>query len=772
MAHNSPSSTDLPRSTGFVEDGSVGSVPSGRPSVALTALVRLLSSSLGSRCFGLERCNSERLVVETVQDDPLRILEAAPPLYVLPRDDLLTVLVPAIAAGDQLDCMMGFFSSSSFAEIAPGLASFLRRSSRPLRLLISPYVSEQDQAAMRSGLADPAEIANRLVLDSMPEAEELARHTLACLAWLIRAERLEFRIALQKEGLFHPKVWLLGLAGERAAFHGSGNMTNAGLTRNKEQVALARGWMDPVQAATERRLRDEFNDLWDGDDPDCLVVKLPVALEEKILKEYGSGRPPDEADARRLWRRAKGLRVEPVDDSMEAGERPNAEFRVPAWLDYDHGPFAHQGRAVNAWLQAGGKGILAMATGSGKTLTSLVACWKLQQAESPLLIVIAAPYVPLLMQWCDEVALFGISATNLSDGAGPAERRRLIAAAGRRLSMELSSIEVLIVSHDILTDKAFQNQVAAVDAKRVLIADEMHNLGSAGFLGTQPDFFEFRLGLSATPVRQYDPEGTDKLFGFFGEPCFTFLIDEAIGVCLVPYDYHVERVELTHDEMETFRSLSDQIRKLGWKIEQGIKDTQLDNLLRQRRLVIETAENKLVRLGQLLDRDGARDLRFDLVYATDKAPGQLDKVNALLRARGVLYHQLTAEETRDRRRTATILRTFQAGELQVLTAKRVLDEGVNVPQIKRAFILASTTVERQWVQRRGRILRKCDAIEKSFGVIHDFVAMPPAEMVQDPDAKRLIVGELKRVHEFARLARNFGAADGPIRVLEEMQGLT
>lgn len=709
---------------------------------------------------------------ETEQDHPLRSLETAPPLYVLPRDDLLSVLVPAIGAADQLDCMMGFFASSSFAEIAPGLATYLRRSSRPIRLLISPYVSERDQEAMRSGLADPAEIAERLVLETLPDADDLARHTLACLAWLIRTERLEFRIALQKEGLFHPKVWLIELSGERAAFHGSGNMTNAGLTKNKEQVALARGWMDPIQGATERRLRDEFNELWDGDDPDCVVVKLPAALEQKILKDYGAGAMPDEAAARQLWRRAKGLRPEPVDDTAAAGERVKAEFRIPAWLEYETGAFAHQGRAVRAWLETGGRGILAMATGSGKTLTSLIACWKLQQAEGPLLIVIAAPYVPLVMQWCDEVALFGVSATNLSDGAGPSDRRRLISAAGRRLAMGLSTTEILVVSHDILTDRAFQSQFEAIEAKRMLIADEMHNLGSAGFLGAQPDFFEFRLGLSATPVRQYDPEGTDKLFGFFGRPCFEFSIDEAIGVCLVPYDYYVERVELTHDEMETFKALSEQIRKLGWKIEQGVKDAHLDNLLRQRRLVIETAENKLARLGQLLDADGARHLRFDLIYATDKAPSQLDAVNDLLRTRGVLYHQLTAEETRDRRGTATILANYQSGDLQVLTAKRVLDEGVNVPQIKRAFILASTTVERQWVQRRGRILRKCDAIGKSFGVIHDFVAMPPAEMVQDPDAKKLVAGELKRVHEFARLARNFGAADGPIRALEEMQGLT
>lgn len=681
------------------------------------------------------------------------------------------VLVPAIGASDRLDCMMGFFASSSFAEIAPGLATYLRETQCPVRLLISPYVSAADQAAMRDGLLEPAEVAGRILGEGLPDADDLARHTVDCLAWLIREGRLEFRIALQKDGLFHPKVWLMRLRGERLAFHGSGNMTNAGLTRNKEQVGLARAWMDVTQAAAELRLREEFNEIWDGDDPSCVVVRLPAALEQRLLREYGVGAKPDEAAARRLWRQAKGLTPVAPDERPEEGDEVvTGRFQLPGWLNYDSGPFQHQGRAVDSWLAANGRGVLAMATGSGKTLTALVACWKLHQDVGPLLIVIAAPYVPLVSQWCDEVTPFGVRAYNLT-GVGPTERRKQVGAAGRRLAMGLSEAEVLVVSHDTLTDPAFHAALEKVSVRRVLIADEMHNLGGPTFLANPPEFFEYRLGLSATPVRQYDPEGTDKLFSYFGPTCFEFLIDEAIGVCLVPYDYHVERVELTVDEMEAFKELTEKIRKVSWKIQQGIRDTYLDNLLRQRRLIVETAENKLTRLGELLDIVGARNLHFELIYATDKDPDQLVAVNALLRERGVLYHQLTAGETADRRATRDILANYQSGDLQVLTAKRVLDEGVNVPQIRRAFILASTTVERQWVQRRGRILRKCDAIGKTFGVIHDFVAMPPPEMIQDPDAKQLVGGEFKRVYEFARLARNFGAADGPIAALEEMQAL-
>ncbi|MER8852836.1 DEAD/DEAH box helicase family protein [Mesorhizobium australicum] len=699
----------------------------------------------------------------------IRRLEKADPIFFLPGDDLLGALVPTIAQSDYFDCMMGFFASSSLAEIGPGLASFLRNSDKPMRLVVSPYVSERDQQALREGLLSAESVAERLFHDGMPEADDLARHTLACLAWLIRQKRLDFRVAIQKDGLFHPKVWLLGVDQLRIVFHGSSNLTGAALRRNREQVALARAWMDDNQDKTEQRVRREFETVWHGDDPDCLVVRLPAAIEEKLLSDYGKGLHPTEEDAEHLWAKAKRVIDLAVPPNEQIAVAQKVGFHIPDWLEYETGAFKHQGEAVNAWRGADNRGILAMATGSGKTLTSLIACHKLHDVVGQLLIVIAAPYVPLVQQWCDEVALFGVTPRNLSDGSGPAERRRQIGEAGRSLKLKLSQVEVLVVSHDILTDPEFQSQIARIPVGRVLIADEVHNLGSAGFLAHQPTFFDYRLGLSATPIRQYDPDGTDKLFDYFGRPCFEFTLEQAIGVCLVPYDYYVHRVSLTDSEMNDFAVLSDQIRKLAWKLSAGISDPQLDNLIRKRRLIVEVASNKLAELEELLDRTRPSDLSYELIYATDKAPRQLEDVNRILGNRGVLFHQLTSEETRDRKRTAKILADFQSGGLQVLTAKRVLDEGVNVPQIKRAYILASNTVERQWVQRRGRILRKCDAIGKSHGIIHDFVAMPPADLLGDDDAKQLARGELKRVQEFARLARNFGATDGPIAALEQLQ---
>ena len=253
-------------------------------------------------------------------------------------------------------------------------------------------------------------------------------------------------------------------------------------------------------------------------------------------------------------------------------------------------------------------------------------------------------------------------------------------------------------------------------------------------------------------------------------------MEEAIGKCLTEYDYYVHFVELTPDEMREWSDLSDQIASQAWKLEAGTSDPYLDNLLRQRRLVLETAEGKIEVLAGLLDSQAPRELRYTLIYATDKEPVHLEEANRLLERRRVLFHQLTQEETRSSKRTKDILSAFQDGMIQVLTAKRVLDEGVNIPQIKLAYILASTTVQRQWVQRRGRLLRKCSAIGKTHAVIHDFVVLPPgtsAATVEqlDQDARRLVRSELNRVWEFARLSRNGPLAGGAYEAVQHLQSL-
>ena len=708
------------------------------------------------------------LAVTETEERTLRSLEQVRPLYMLPSDPLAEeVLIPGFRAAKTVDCMVGFFSSEVLASLAPGLASYITGSENSFRLIISPLLRAEDQAAIEDGLKSAEEVADKIMEELTVTEDLLQCHTLKCLSWLLRERRIEIKIALMKDALFHPKVWLFENNSNVVAVHGSSNVTNAGIRKNIEQIAISRSWQDPNQRYITDKLREQFDRLWENKNDDCIIIGMPEAVRLRLLKTYSSETPPREDELRTLYDRAARRWEE--SKPFEATLVKPGRFEIPDWLEYETGPFEHQGKAVVAWCDSGYRGVLEMATGSGKTITSMISAHHLYEENKPLFIVVAAPYVPLIEQWCDEIAPFGLKPVNLTTAGNAAKRASELQRLKRRLRTGLSDVEVVVVSHDTLGTPAFHAAVEAFDCSRLLIADEVHNLGRPSFINDPPEFFEFRLGLSATPIRQYDEEGTEALFGFFGPVAFCFTLEEAIGRCLVEYDYYVHAVYLEESEMDEWFDLTGRIRRNAWRSEGGKPDEYLANLLRRRRALLETASGKIATLGALLKEEDRGNLRHTLVYTSDKGPDQLDDVNRLLQDRNILFHQLTAEETASRDQTKRIIKSFQDGEIRVLTAKRVLDEGVNIPQICKAFIMASTTVERQWVQRRGRLLRTCSAIGKTHSVIHDLLVLPPCmEDGLDPDSRALVRSELRRAQEFARLARNAGQQDGPVATIDQM----
>ena len=698
------------------------------------------------------------------EQDRLRSILGIKPLYILPGDRLAEeVLIPSFQTATSVDSMVGFFSSQALAALAPGLATYINRSTKPFRLIVSPLLRAEDKEAIELGISSAESVANEALKPLVVTEDLFQIHTLKCLSWLLRVGRIEIKVALMEDALFHPKVWLFHGTNEIVAAHGSSNLTYSGIKKNIEQIAVSKSWTDDDQRFTTDRLSEQFKELWEGRSANCIVVGLPQAIKAHLLKTYNSNVPPVEDDISEPYQRAVGLIDEPPEPYI-VSEVPKNSFRIPDELRFQEGPFEHQGKAVDAWCENVHQGVWEMATGSGKTIAAMIAANRLHQIHQPLLIVVAAPYVPLIQQWCDEILPFGINPINLTDFSGPGARGRELGKIGRRFRHGGNTVEAVVVSYNTLTSREFKEQVQNLNCTTLLIGDEVHNLGSEGFISDPPDFFDYRLGLSATPVRQYDPDGTEALFEFFGPVVFRFGLEDAIGTCLVEYDYHVHPVELTLEEMERWFDLTAKIRANSWRADDGQSKDYLEKLLRDRRVILETAENKIEALRDVLPLS----LRHTLIYASDKDPRQLDAVNQLLNEQGVLFHQLTYEETADRRETRRIIQAFQEGTLRVLTAKRVLDEGVNIPQIQKAFILASTTVERQWVQRRGRLLRKCPEIGKTHSEIHDFIALPPNMYDVESDYRGLVRSELRRVQEFARLARNAGRPDGPLEIIDRL----
>jgi superfamily II DNA or RNA helicase len=713
----------------------------------------------------------------------LRELDRLRALYTVPGDDLIgEVLIPAMESCESVRCMAGFFHSSAFRHLAPGLAAFVNGTEGVFRFLISPSLDDEDRAALRSATADPDEVLVRAARTILDEAglspSALEQHTLDCLAYLLAARRLSIRFVLMADGgMFHPKVWLFRSDADVVAAHGSSNATTAGLLFNFEAVSIDRSWTGSEALDRVVALEDVFERLWQGKEPSTLTIDLPTGLA--LATRLGRSDPPPTIDE--FWRAWHVDATVGLVPPLPAGHHLPAvnpvflgedALTIPSGLQWQSGPFAHQGRAVAAWEAAGGKGLLSMATGSGKTVTALICAARLQDTASPLLLVVAAPYRPLVEQWADEVRDFGVEPANLARLDGR-ERARVAQDAVMRLERAVTRVEVIVMTHDFLLSDAFDELLGVVPERvaTLLIADEVHNLGRPRFLARPPHRFEYRLGLSATPVLEYNEEGTQAIAGFFGDTVFEFTLGQAIGVCLVPYNYYVHPVELASDEEQQWGELTEKLIRAGFRgSDDGTSENALSPevvaLLVKRRSVLEAAAAKVSALVAKLKEHGLDDVRHTLVYCSDKRPEQLIAVNRALMGEGLFVRQITAEETVDRRRTAEILEDFARGDYEVITCKRVLDEGVDLPQVRTAYLLASSTVRRQWVQRRGRILRRCDAVGKKLAHLHDFVVVPSDPGT--PSGRAILRQELDRARAFAELSANAGDPSGPFATMEQL----
>ncbi len=669
------------------------------------------------------------------------------------------ILIPGFRAAATVRGAFGWFTAGWIRQLAPGLAVYLNRSdTAPMEFTVAPALFPAERGAVERGVQMSDEQAAALVAAVFTaghaNAEPLARHALDCLSWMIATDALRLRIAVPTPTAnYHPKLWLFDDGENQVLARGSGNATGKGVASGVEHLDVDVSWQRDSRVASGIAMLDDWSC---GNSPGIdKVFDLPDAVARAII-QTAPAQPPRPNDYQAV---ADHERKRPTFHREQ-------RLRIPDTLAWQSGRYAHQGDAVQSWEQGESpeRGVIAMATGAGKTLTALICATRCQDrlADRPLLVVVSAPSVPLIMQWSAEVRRFGVNA--IAPSLASDSIRELT-----RLFRGLRSggTHVVIVTNNLLCTPTFQETVDKKIQTRdgpiptLLIADEAHTLGAASFIRNEPRFFERRLALSATPERQYDPDGTEEIFEFFGPPVYEFGLDRAIGFCLVPYRYYVHACTLDDDELAEFESLSTRIGAAMANESDDDEESPLRALLIARRRIIETATSKIDLLRSVLERRRPRDLSHALIYASAKNPEQFDRIASLLAELEVKWARVTQETTRTPKRLAEILDDFGKGAIQVLLAKKVLDEGVDIPTIREAFIVASSTVEREWVQRRGRVLRMHPG--KPWAVVHDFLALPPARLVRrdrNPSVTRIVKTEFGRAHAFGRHAQNVAGQDG------------
>ena len=685
--------------------------------------------------------------------------------YSTGQDDLVNDFYsPCMARSRQYWRAVGYFTSSSLSLSAQGIAHLISQQGH-IYLIASPALTEEDAEAINLGYRKRDEVLAQAARRSLAEvADQCASERLSALSWLISTGAMDVRLALRLDnqgavsrGIYHEKLGLFADDQQNmVAFSGSANETVGGLVNNFESVDVYWSWDDPQHRV--RQKFDHMQDLWRTRPESCRLPGLRVInfteATAELLRRFRVTRPP---------------RRDPLDrDVLTAGgsRRPGQPV-LPNGVTLR----SYQLQLIDNWFERDGRGVMKMATGMGKTITALSIAARLGQKGELPAVVIICPFRHLVTQWDKECRHFGMSPILAFESQAKWYPRVSDALYGSRVGS--GKFFAIIATNATFAGDSFQSQLKHFPRNSLLIADEVHNLGAARLRARLPASIALRLGLSATPERWFDEEGTEELFSYFGatlEPELG-LRDGLTYGALCPYRYYPLLVELTGNERDEYLRLSAQIARAMGNAGERDNDDALSALFIKRARLVATASNKLGGLRSIMAQ--RRDTSHTLFYCGDgrvESPlsgeerRQIDVVCELLgRELGIRVAPYTDEDSSSQREEKR--RRFEDGTLQGLVAIRCLDEGVDIPSIGAAVILASSTNPRQFIQRRGRVLRPSRG--KKAAEIFDMIVVPPSDVCEWESERTMLRKEITRVAEFADLASNQGDARAAVLELQK-----
>ena len=623
-----------------------------------------------------------------------------------------SLLKPALREAAYYRRSVGFFSSSVFSLLLNSLPSFIRNNGK-IHLIVSPELSNDDIKAIQLGYEKKSDLLKRRFLEDFDAEIRLFDDVgLDTLAELVARGILDVKVASVKNdfGIYHDKLGILtDRVGNNVVFYGSPNSSANAYLNNYEKIRVVRDWIQGEGEAVRDEI-SEFDSMWENRNPYLEVFDFMESVRECILVVKGE--------------RSKGKKVK---DPIEL---------------YDY-----QKDAIQAWVDKGFRGFYVMATGTGKTWTAIYSAKRLLE-EHKCLIVIAAPYKHLVRQWAEDVnKLFPDAETVLISSENPqwyTISTRLVLSQQYHPEKQI----ILITTIKSFYSAKFEKVINLSDEEKLLIVDEAHRFTQ------RPEnlrrAYSYMLGLSATPINGKQNESGIALLDFFGGLAYNLPIEEALERnFLVHYNYFPVYVTATSAEEENFNAISS---NMAGCFRDGvlIDRERFVKYVRARLRIMGMAEEKLARIKTFVDQIKEKD--HFVVYCgdgrlfdeQDEEIRHIQFVQNQMDDMGIRTSQFTANENMDRR--MELVDMFNKQEIDALVAIRCLDEGINIPSIKSALILSSNDDYREFVQRRGRILRKYKG--KKSADIYDVVVLPSAM------CPKMAIIELRRYYEYAKLALN------------------
>lgn len=661
--------------------------------------------------------------------------------------------VPVLQEAMDYKRIAGYFSSTSFYLAARGIAQFVVNGGH-MQLIINVQLSQNDFDEIKSSLDNPDNIVENIFLEDLEDIQDACvKDHVAVLGWMIANGYLEIKVGYIKEPLthfdiLHQKVGILrDTEGNVITFSGSNNESASGWLLNSEKFKVFCSWDLGMEEYISQDEND-FLELWNNSSAKTGVIPFPEAVKKRLIAIA----PNNENDLQIILNKIQKQK------STTRSQQLGITLR-----DY-------QTQAIENWINNEYRGLFEMATGTGKTFTAIGAIKKLLDKESQLIIIISCPFLHLIPQWQKSLLALGMDQPAvIASSTNPKWQKKL---QEKLLDMRLGRLNtcIILTTHDTISSTRFRETIGEVHLPIILVGDEVHGMGSTNRLQGLLPSYRYRLGLSATPSRYFDDAGTTELFDFFNKTVAKFDLHDAINTInplteqtyLAPYDYYPIFVDLSITELDRYIKLSKEIAQLYARPRRTQKDQKMiEHKLRQRADIIKNAESKYAAFRELIkDLNTKKTVKHTLVYCS---PEQMQPIQDLIREeKKIIQHRFTSDEDATKNQSKYgglterehLLKNFDEGIYDVLVAIKCLDEGVDVPSTRTAILMCSTGNPKEYIQRRGRVLRRFPGKEKA--IIYDFIIIPDlgGDGVFEEFEKKIVQSQFQRIEEFVAESLN------------------
>lgn len=680
----------------------------------------------------------------------------------------------------RLDLGLGYFSSASFNVLAHGMAKFIANGG-VMNLYINKYVSDEDYELLKGRYDNKFDDELVSQFHTLKKTfEKRDEHFFQCLAYLIQSEKINIKIIVFKNGgIPHEKYGIFtDEIDNKVYFIGSMNMTANAIMNNIETIECTCSWKGEDSKEKVLSFERHFKKVWNGSCDGVLTYNAKKFCNE-VMTTY-----PNQDPEMLIKEERKFIKTLQKEIDMNINSRPHFPFK------YTNGPMPYQEEAYYAWLKNEKRGVFAMATGTGKTVTSLNCALHEYENDGFYHLLILVPTLDLVEQWKNELMSFNYRNILEVSHLNPDWRNNLVYIS-ERLERGRGTNFVIVSTYDSFVQTAFQKLLPSLSEKMILIADEAHNIGGRQVKSCFKKLtIPRRIALSATPERIYDDEDSEGIGVFFNDKrpyVYSFPMSKAIKEDrLCNYFYFPKVAYLNDEEMELYAFYTDLlVRYWDPQKQKFTNKKEAKKILMNRKRIIHKCNDKLRVYKEILTEIGEDRLKYTFVYApqgkyTEVGDGNFqlteeDDISFIQKLLdetkrvypNIMCNSFTGKDSKEKR--ATLLKAFSEGTLNMLLAMKCLDEGVDIPRAEIGIFTSSTGNPREFIQRRGRLLRKHE--DKKYSYIYDIVVVPNTINREESFSsmeRNLVRAELTRVAYFATLAQNFRANNGAYEVLKEV----